>query len=140
FAIEPGDPVAVLDEPPDDARHHEHHGNVEQPAPMPRHLRANRHPRRTDAEIAAQAPRDASHGMTATWSIACVSGNPNMRFMFCTAWPAAPFTRLSSTASTTSVCASMGLWTAMRHWFVPRTERVSGCAPAGSTSTNGSLA
>src|SRR4029078_1887463 len=72
FAIETGDPIAVLDEPPDDARHRQHHENVEEPAPMPRHLRADRHPRGADSEVAAQAPRDASHGMTAIWSMACV--------------------------------------------------------------------
>src|SRR6185503_17084231 len=123
------DAVAVLDEPPDHRRHERHHQHVEEPAPVPRVLRPDRHARRADAEAAADAAPEAAHrqGTTASCSRPCDSGNPNMRFMFCTAWPAAPFTRLSSTASTTSVCASMGRWIAMRHWLVPRTHRVSGC-------------
>ena len=34
-------------------------------------------------------------GRIATWFRPVVSGNPNMRFIFWTAWPEAPFTRLS---------------------------------------------
>jgi hypothetical protein len=45
-----------------------------------------------------------------------VSGSPNIRFMFWTAWPDAPFTRLSITESTTSVSEPFALcggrWTA----------------------------
>ena len=66
-----------------------------------------------------------------------------MRFMFCTAWPEAPLTRLSITDSTTSVsplALSGGRCTAMRQMFAPRTERVSGWLPGGITSTNGSFA
>ena len=54
-----------------------------------------------------------------------------MMFMFCTAWPEAPLTRLSITDSTTSVSLrppSGGRCTAMRQMFAPRTERVSGMA------------
>src|SRR3972149_3643975 len=63
-----------------------------------------------------------------------------MMFMFCTACPAAPFTRLSMTESTTSVSPPCGLCTAMRQTLAARTERVSGWLPAGSTSPNGSAA
>jgi hypothetical protein len=63
-----------------------------------------------------------------------------MMFMFCTAWPAAPFTRLSITDSTTTVSPPCGRCTAMRQQLAPRTERVSGWLPAGMTSTNGSCA
>ncbi len=58
--------------------------------PMPKLLRRRRQ------RLGIRAPPRAARGP-------CVSGNPNMRFMFCTAWPAAPFTRLSSTARTTRV-------------------------------------
>src|SRR5579862_8071861 len=135
------DAIAVLHEPPHHGRHHGHHQHVQGPAPVPRELRADRHPRGADPEAAADAAADASHqGTTASCRRPSVSAKPNMRFMFCTAWPAAPLTRLSSTASTTSVSASRGRWTAMRTWLVPRTHRVSGWEPGGSTSTNGSFA
>src|SRR5207244_4566023 len=109
------DAVAVLHEPPDDRSHEHHQQDVEYPAPIPCELRADRHPRRANAEVAAQPAREPPHGTTAICSSACVSGKPNMRFMFCTAWPAAPFVRLSSTARTTRVSASRGRWIASRH-------------------------
>ena len=42
-------------------------------------------------------------GINASCSRPVVSGSPHMRFMFCTAWPAAPLVRLSITDSTTTV-------------------------------------
>ena len=69
-----------------------------------------------------------------------VSGRPNIRFMFWIAWPAAPLTRLSSTASTIARSVPAGRCTAMRRMFDARTERVSGAEPGGITSTNGSPA
>jgi len=38
-----------------------------------------------------------SHGQTGTPSSPVVSGRPQIRFAFCTAWPAAPLPRLSTT-------------------------------------------
>jgi len=37
----------------------------------------------------------SAHGYIPGWSRAVVSGKPNMTFMFCMAWPAWPFIRLS---------------------------------------------
>ena len=48
------------------------------------------------------------HGITASCSRPAFSGRPNMMFMFCTAWPEAPFTRLSITDSTTAVSPPSG--------------------------------
>src|SRR5688572_4401029 len=44
-----------------------------------------------------------SHGFVPTSSKPVFSSRPNMRFMFCTACPAAPFTRLSM-AEKTTIC------------------------------------
>src|SRR5437879_10025355 len=66
-----------------------------------------------------------------------VSGRPNAMFIACTACPAAPLTRLSSTTSTIARFLD-GRCTAIRATLEPRTERVSGQLPAGITSTNGS--
>ncbi|CFV95844.1 Uncharacterised protein [Bordetella pertussis] len=63
-----------------------------------------------------------------------------MRFMFCTAWPDAPLTRLSWTTRMTSWSPPPGRCTEMRRLLEARTERVSGRLPAGMTSTNGSSA
>src|SRR2546421_8230983 len=85
-----------------------------------------------------------AHGFPPTSKSPARSSSPNIRFMFCTACPAAPFTRLSITESTTSVSevplACGGRCSAMRHMFAALTERVSGWLPAGSTSTKGSCA
>src|SRR2546422_10019363 len=63
----------------------------------------------------------------------------NIRFMFCTAWPEAPLTRLSITESTTKVSArralSGGRLNARRHMFAARTQSGMGGAPAGTTPT-----
>ena len=41
--------------------------------------------------------RKRSHGQKGTPSSPAVSGRPQIRFAFCTAWPAAPLPRLSTT-------------------------------------------
>src|SRR5690242_4458580 len=43
------------------------------------------------------------YGFVPTSRRPTVSSNPNIKFIFCTAWPAAPFTRLSS-AENTTIC------------------------------------
>src|SRR3990167_5365778 len=65
--------------------------------------------------------------------------NPHMIFMFCTACPAAPLTRLSITLVTTNnrpllLCAKLIL-----QLLVPVTSFNSGCLPIGKVSTNGSV-
>ncbi len=48
------------------------------------------------------------YGKTASAVSPVVSGSPNIRFMFWIAWPAAPFTRLSSTARMSAVSPPCG--------------------------------
>src|SRR5262249_16261926 len=67
-----------------------------------------------------------------------VGSHPNMRFRFCTAWPAAPLTRLSMT-ETITVFAPL-LTTPMKHKFVRVTPCTFGGWPGGSTRTKGDLA
>src|SRR5690348_12983756 len=43
------------------------------------------------------------HGLVTTSFRPVVSSRPNIKFIFCTAWPAAPFTRLSI-AEKTTIC------------------------------------
>src|SRR5687767_1276188 len=145
-AIETGEaPAGVVDPGSGGA------GDTEQdrdarPAPVPRDLRLHFDARRGDPEpLADHFPAAGGHqGTTATCSRPVVSGQPNIRFMFCTAWPEAPLTRLSITESTTKVserlALSGGRCTARRQVFAARTERVSGWLPWGITSTNGSPA
>src|SRR5260370_112647 len=55
--------------------------------------------------IAIFAPADIfqiTHGFVPTSIKPVFSSNPNIKFMFCTACPAAPFTRLSRAEKTTS--------------------------------------
>ena len=62
-----------------------------------------------DARPPAANPGTArDHGMSPIVDRAVVSGRPSMRLAFCSAWPDAPFTRLSSApiASTVLVRAS----------------------------------
>ena len=63
-----------------------------------------------------------------------------MRLAICTAWPAAPFPRLSVVATTTArpACGSAVTWTCAP--FDPATAPVTGHWPAGSRCTNGSPA
>src|SRR5687768_1899112 len=145
-AVEAGEaPPRVVDPVGRGARDAEQDGDA-RPAPVPRNLRLHLDARRGDAEaLADDFPATRRHyGTTATWSSPVVSGNPNMRFMFCTACPEAPFTRLSITDSTTTVSERLplsgGRCTASRQVLAARTERVSGWLPSGMTSTNGSLA
>ena len=61
---------------------------------------ANKHhgtsdPRKDRMASGRRQGQHASQGRIATWFRPVVSGNPNMRFIFWTAWPEAPFTRLS---------------------------------------------
>ena len=66
-----------------------------------------------------------------------VSLNPDHRFMVCTAWPLAPFQRLSSAEVITKfpVRGSSTADTSIR--FVPTTCAVSGVSPLGRIWTNG---
>src|SRR5262249_32700913 len=141
-AVKPGEaPARVVDPECGKIRNAEQHGDS-QPAPVPGKRAVNFYTRRGDTEAAPQVLGPALQGTTATCVSPAVSGKPNIRFMFCTAWPDAPFTRLSMTDSTTSVSDPLALCggrcTAIRHRFAARTERVSGWLPAGITSTNGS--
>src|SRR6185437_9584075 len=80
------------------------------------------------------------HGNSATWSRPVVSGQPMIRFMFWIAWPDAPFTRLSSAAIMIARPSRRSLATPMKVMLEPRTCRVCGVSPNGSTCTNGSFA
>src|SRR5438477_6939793 len=144
--IEAGEaPAGVVDPRRGGGRDGEQQREAE-PPPVPRQVRIHRNARRRDAEALADlepSAGDVAHqGTTGGWSKARVSGKPNMRFMFCTACPAAPFTRLSITLSTTKVSdlpeLSGGRCSAMRQTLAARTERVSGWLPGGMTSMNGS--
>ena len=102
-------------------------------APVPRQLRAHRHARRADAEVLAHAaPRrhamaSALRARPARAVRPGVSGRPNMRFMFCTACPAAPLTRLSIDRRARRPCRRRcGRWTAMRQTLARAPQRVSG--------------
>ena len=91
------------------------------------------------SERAGIGPR-APHGNSATCSNPMVSGKPSMRFMFCTAWPDAPLVRLSSAEPIMARPAMRSAATPMKVMLEPRTWRVCGSAPNGSTCTNGSFA
>ena len=64
-----------------------------------------------------------------------VSGRPSIRFRSCTAWPAAPFQRLSIAANAIVRRRTTVTWTPAA--VVSCTSRV--CGGASTTSTNGSL-
>ena len=66
------------------------------------------------------------------------SFHPYIRFMFCTAWPDAPLTRLSSTETRIARPGSRSWNTPMTTWFEPRTWRVSGATLSGATCTKAS--
>jgi hypothetical protein len=80
----------------------------------------------------------SAHGNIATRSSPIVSGRSHITFMFWIAWPAAPFTRLSVTDRMIARPGSRSAKTPMMQWFEPRTSRVLGLTPAGTTWTNGS--
>src|ERR1700694_4968787 len=97
---------------------------------------AHRHARGADTEGLAQLAPECAHGeigqgRTGGAVRPVVSGRPNIRFMFCIACPAAPLTRLSSTARMTAMSPCCGRCTAIRQMLEARTERVSGWLPAG---------
>src|SRR5439155_495516 len=77
------------------------------------------------AHLSKACGEGAYQGTTGGCESPMASAKPNMRFMFCTAWPAAPFTRLSITDRTTSVsplpefCG--GRCSARRHMLAART-------------------
>src|SRR6266545_7856525 len=99
-------------------------------------MRAHGHSRRADAEGLTHPPAEGAEslwhqGRTGGAVRPVSSGKPDMRFMFCTAWPAAPLTRLSTTARTTAISPPCGRWTAIRQMLEARTDRVSGWLPGG---------
>ena len=67
------------------------------------------------------------------------SSNPIMRFMFWTAWPDAPFTRLSMAVTITALPVLPSAWTPMSQKFEPRTFRTFGNCPTGRTRMKGSF-
>src|SRR5271169_845718 len=134
FAVESCQLQPVVVSPPHQPASHQRSKHGQRPAQIPRQVRPHGQPRRGNAESPCYLPQFI-HGNSGTISSAVLSGRPNMIFMFCTAWPAAPLTRLSITDNTTTVSPCCGLCRAMRQLFEPRTERVSGWLPAGSTST-----
>src|SRR5215472_10400806 len=80
----------------------------------------------------------AVYGNNATCSRPVVSGRPSMTFMFCTAWPEAPLVRLSSAETIMARPGTRSPATPIKVILEPRTCRVCGVAPNGSTWTNGS--
>jgi len=81
-----------------------------------------------------------AYGNSATCSSPIVSGKPSMTFIFCTAWPDAPFVRLSSAATIMARPGMRSAATPMKVMLEPRTWRVCGTLPYGSRWTNGSFA
>src|SRR5699024_5141504 len=74
--------------------------------------------------------RADNYGTAPGASSPALSSSPAMMLKHCTAWPAAPLTRLSIAASTTIVSPlPPGRCTAMRHILPPRTWRVSATLP-----------
>src|ERR1017187_8039402 len=83
-------------------RDHAHH------PPLPGDMGRYRHARRRNAETLADFLQQlrrhrGDYGRTGTWRRPSDSSRPNIIFMFCTAWPEAPLTRLSMTESATRV-------------------------------------
>src|SRR6185312_11600801 len=66
------------------------------------------------------------YGYTAAKSRPIDCGRPSMRFMFSIAWPAAPFTRLSSTPMATSIPLRESTTGCTRHWLLPSVCLVCG--------------
>ncbi len=66
-------------------------------------------------------PGSADQGNSGNCSRPVVSCNPNMRFRFCSAWPAEPFTRLSSAAIRITRPGARSAKTLIWVWFEPRT-------------------
>ena len=92
-------------------------------------------------DAAARRPgRDSGpgHGATPSTGRPRASGRPRIRLAFCSAWPAAPLTRLSSAAIT--VVRPEWASTATCRWTLlePSVAAVLGIRPGGRTCTNGS--
>ena len=110
-AIEPTEKLPEIEAPPPRPGGQRDRAEQRGQAPAPRQVGAHRHPGRTDAEGLAQPAADGAQrlrhqGSTGGAARPVVSGKPNSRFMFWMAWPAAPLTRLSTTARTTAMSPS----------------------------------
>src|SRR4029453_16503501 len=108
LAVEAAEDLPEVETPPPHAGNDRQKPEHDDYPPRPGKTRPPRHPRRIDPEVpeelARAAPRGRErhdYGRTGAAVRPVVSGSPNMRFMFCTAWPAAPLTRLSCTARIT---------------------------------------
>ena len=69
-----------------------------------------------------------------------VSGRPSIRLAFWIAWPEEPLVRLSSAENTITRPGRRSAITPRCTKFEPRTCRVAGASPSGSTTMNGSPA
>src|SRR6478672_9895500 len=79
------------------------------------------------------------YGNSATCSSPVASGKPSIKFMFCTACPDAPFTRLSSVEAMMARPSMRSAATPIMVMLEPRTCRLCGVSPKGSTCTKSSL-
>src|SRR5262249_34384457 len=95
--------------------------------------------RRCAAHGSPRAGAAIAHGNIATWPRPKVSGKPSITFMFWIAWPDAPLVRLSSAATIMARPGTRSATTPMNVMFDPRTCRVCGTWPSGSTCTKASL-
>src|SRR5690606_31066737 len=100
-----------------------------------------------DKHIAAQRRHHAfigidalHHGNNGACSRPRVSGKPNIRFMFCKAWPEEPFTRLSMVAMIMARPGRRSANTPIMQSLEPRTCLDAGMTPWGTTCTKGSSA
>src|SRR2546423_3948381 len=87
------------------------------------------HPGRDGARDEAAGEGDAlaaAHGHSGIASRPCVSGRPQSTLKFWIAWPAAPFTRLSSTPTATSRRFASSTTPRTRHPLLPRVALVGG--------------
>src|SRR5690606_21636281 len=80
----------------------------------------------------------AGHGATPSAVKPAVSASPSIRLAHCTAWPAAPLTRLSRALTTMIRPESASMVACSRQELAPRVAPVWGQAPSGSSRTNGS--
>ena len=74
-----------------------------------------------------------AHGTMGPWPSPNASSRPDMTFMFCTAWPDAPLTRLSVTDTMMAWPSRRSAKTPMIQWFEPRTSCVAGATPTAAT-------
>src|SRR5208283_4338001 len=120
--VEAAQKLAEVEAPPPHADDQRHQSEQRRQAPAPGQVGAHGHSGCANAKglayPSAQAAKGGQHyGRTGGARRPVVSGRPNIRFMFCTAWPAAPLTRLSSTARITTVSPPCGRCTAIRQMF-----------------------